>query len=323
MFPRIFGYMKPALLVMLPIAGLLVLAAGCSKNQDNSTSLPVSPVGLTATATSATGAELRWTDAAQNEEGFRIERKTGSGAYAVIGTVHSNIVFFSDTSLQPLTAYTYRICAFNSAGASIRYSNEASLTTPDSITPLPSVTICQQIWSLRNLDVSRYANGDPIPQVTDPVQWQSLTTGAWCWYNNDSAGYAAVYGKLYNGFAVTDPRGLAPRGWHLPSDGEWEELTDCLGGAAAAGGGMKQSGTQYWQSPNTGATNQSGFTALPGGFRNASGDFYTLGQQSYWWSITLPNPIVQWFRNLNYLQAGVVRDQVSPAFGFSVRCIRN
>ena len=107
---------------------------------------------------------------------------------------------------------------------------------------IPSITICNQVWMLKNLDVSTYRNGDPIPQVTDPTTWVGLTTGAWCYYNNDPAN-GAIYGKLYNWYAVNDPRGLAPTGWHVPSDAEWTELSTCLDAISPTGnvgGKMKE-----------------------------------------------------------------------------------
>src|SRR5450759_1177427 len=167
-------------------------------------------------------------------------------------------------------------------------------------TPIPSVTICTQVWMLKNLDVSTYRNGDLIPKVTDPTAWSALTTGAWCWYNNDSATNASTYGKLYNWYAVNDPRGLAPTGWHVPSDAEWTTLSTCLGGNAVAGGAMKETGTTHWTSPNTGATNSSGFTGLPGGYRNNDGSFNNVGNFGYWWSSTELNTTDAWYRNLYY-----------------------
>src|SRR5205085_6409714 len=134
------------------------------------------------------------------------------------------------------------------------------------------------------LSVSTYLNGDTIPSITDPTIWASLTTGAYCYYNNDSTTYAATYGKLYNWYAVNDPRGLAPLGWHIPSDAEWTTLENCLGGSSVAGGAMKETGITYWLSPNTSATNSSGFTGLPGGYRNPSdGSFYLISSNGIWW----------------------------------------
>ena len=139
---------------------------------------------------------------------------------------------------------------------------------PTAVT-LDNVQIGAQIWTLKNLDVTTYRNGDPIPQVTDLTAWGNLTTGAWCYYDNDPNN-GAIYGKLYNWYAVNDPRGLAPQGWHVPTETEWTTLINYLGGASVAGGKMKSTGTTYWGSPNTG-TNSSGFSALPGGLREADG----------------------------------------------------
>src|ERR1035437_8570614 len=147
---------------------------------------------------------------------------------------------------------------------SCKKTNTNPPTPPVSI---PSVTICTQVWMLKNLDVSTYRNGDLIPKVTTTTAWDALTTGAWRWCNNDPA-MGVIYGKLYNWYVVNDPRGLAPTGWHVPSDAEWTTLSTCLGGYAVAGGAMKETGTTHWTSPNTGATNSSGFTGLPGGGRN-------------------------------------------------------
>src|SRR5687768_3923155 len=110
----------------------------------------------------------------------------------------------------------------------------------------PSVTICCQSWMTKNLDVSTYRNGDTIPKVTDAAEWAALTTGAYCYYDNDSATYAATYGKLYNWYAVNDPRGLAPEGWHIPSEYEWITLGDCFGGDGAAGDNLKEMGSTHW-----------------------------------------------------------------------------
>ena len=118
---------------------------------------------------------------------------------------------------------------------------------------LPGVTIGSQVWTTNNLDVKIYRNGDAIPQVTTSTAWAALTTGAWCWYNNDSATNAATYGKLYNWYAVNDSRGLAPSGYHIPTDVEWTKLTDYLGGLSVAGGKIRT--TSGWTAPNTGATN--------------------------------------------------------------------
>lgn len=187
-----------------------------------------------------------------------------------------------------------------------------------------TTTICNQTWMIENLDVNTYGNGDPIPQVTNNLDWQRLTTGAWCYYNNDPAN-ESIYGKLYNWYAINDPRGLAPAGWHIPSDAEWTTLASCLGGEDVAGGKMKETGTLLWLSPNTGATNSSGFKALPGGFRDPSG-FNRLAGGCGWWSsteATVPDPLSAWYRNIDYNGAYLGRTNSLKQVGFSVRCIKN
>ncbi len=184
------------------------------------------------------------------------------------------------------------------------------------------VTIGTQVWTSKNLDVSAYRNGDAIPQVQDPKAWANLTTGAWCYYDNDASN-DTKYGKLYNWYAVNDPRGLAPNGYHIPSDAEWAELSDYSGGTSEAGTKMKSTGTQYWQSPNTDATNESGFSGLPGGYRNYDGTFYDVGYGGDWWSSTEDGAGDAWSRDLNYFNGGVGRYDDGKGGGFSVRCLRD
>jgi len=161
--------------------------------------------------------------------------------------------------------------------------NNYSINVATSINPSLN---CAQQWGLSNLNVTTYKNGDTIPQVTNPSTWASLTTGAWCYYNNDPAN-ESIYGKLYNWYAVNDPRGLAPEGWHIPTNAEWETLQACLGGSGVAGGKMKTIGTTRWNSPNTGATNESGFSGLPGGIRTGQvGSFNNIGNAGRFWTST-------------------------------------
>jgi uncharacterized protein (TIGR02145 family) len=178
-----------------------------------------------------------------------------------------------------------------------------------------------QIWMLKNLDVDVYRNGDPIPEVQDYNEWLFLTTGAWCYYNNDPAN-GEIYGKLYNWYAVNDPRGLAPVGYHVPSENELYPLIDYLGGDyLIAGGAMKEIGTTHWQSPNTGATNSSDWTGLPGGRVSPSG-FDSLGYVGFWWttSSAAGEPrFYQLYSNDTVLN----RSSDSAYIGHSVRCIKD
>jgi uncharacterized protein (TIGR02145 family) len=238
---------------------------------------------------------------------------TGTGAFTS-----------SITGLNANTTYYLRAYATNSVGT--------AYGTQQTFTILPSVTIGTQIWTNQNLSVARYRNGDIIPQVTDPTQWENLTTGAWCWYNNDSATYSATYGRLYNWYAVNDARGLAPQGYHIPSDAEWNKLvkyldhgadTTCQGctQSTIAGGAMKS--TTGWNAPNTGATNSSGFAGLPGGYRSLDGTFSNVGSNGYLGSSTEYNTAYTWDRNLNYNDSNVDRNYVTKSLGLSVRCVKD
>ena len=320
---------------------VVIIAYSCSTSSDddgnsNTTVVPLPPTGLTGSVISPTQINLTWTDNSTNETGFKIERRTGSANYAVIGTVNQDVLNFSDSGLTPNTTYTYRVYAFNNVGNSLTYSNEFTITSigvpvlttlpvtsvsytsavsggnisdngganvttrgivwdtnpnptislstktvngngngtfnsnMSSLTPgvtyyvrayatnsrgvgygdnisftttvlytngngltdicgnnYPSVIIGQQEWMKKNLDVCKYRNGDIIPQVQDPTLWANLTSGAWCYYQNNTAN-GTIYGKLYNYYAVVDPRGLAPQGWHVPSDAEWTQLENFL-----------------------------------------------------------------------------------------------
>jgi uncharacterized protein (TIGR02145 family) len=196
-----------------------------------------------------------------------------------------------------------------------------------------SVIIGTQEWMKENLNVSKYSDGTIIPQVTDPTAWANLTTGAWCYYNNDSA-IGAIYGKLYNWYAVagihdTDPNTankiLAPTAYHIPTDAEWTTLTTYLGGESVSGATMKSTGTTLWTSPNTGATNSSGFTGLPGGHREYQGEFRSVGYYGNWWNILEDdfNTNSAKTRSLGHISEGAFFYILAKSHGCSVRCLRD
>jgi len=190
---------------------------------------------------------------------------------------------------------------------------------------IPSVTICNQTWMAKNLDVSKYRNGDEIPQITDGLAWESTTTGAWCYYNNDPA-TGAIYGKIYNWYAVNDSRGLAPAGWHIASDEEWTTLTICLGGETVAGGALKEVGTAHWMDPNADATNSSGFTALGAGGRgwDDGGLFEGLTNNTTWWSSTEASADRAYDRGLTTYNGYIFRFFPDEKHvGASVRCVKD
>jgi uncharacterized protein (TIGR02145 family) len=201
----------------------------------------------------------------------------------------------------------------------ILYSIDSIIFYKDIYQPL---TIGSQVWMLKNLNVDHYRNGDSILEVIDSDEWNKLTYGAWCYYYNKYSN-GEIYGKLYNWYAVNDPRGFAPDGWHVPSDSEWSILGSYLGGEYPAGGKMKETGTTHWDSPNKGATNESGFSALPGGNRDHYGIDNFLGQFGYWWSSTGGNADGSWNRYLYYNEASIYSFCLYKEGGFSVRCIKD
>jgi uncharacterized protein (TIGR02145 family) len=205
---------------------------------------------------------------------------------------------------------------------------------PATVAALPNVTIGIQVWTSKNLDVSTYSDGTPIPQVTDPIAWAALTTGAWCYYNNDPAN-GEVYGKLYNWYAVagiydeasktfeSQRKNLAPAGYHVPTDPELHTLSLFLGGDSSVGGKLKETGTLHWQSPNTGATNSTGFTGLPGGCRNFDGVFGDIGFNGFWWITLEYSSTAAQGRFLNYNYSNLNGSLGDKGRGFSVRCLRD
>ena len=185
------------------------------------------------------------------------------------------------------------------------------------------VKIGNQTWMAENLNTSKYLNGDDIINLTNSSDWSSLSIGAWCYYDND-ANYATSYGKLYNWYAIADSRNIAPIGWHVATDDDWTQLTTYLGGVDIAGGSMKESSVNLWASPNTGANNSSGFTALPGGNRgNNNGTFAVVGSGTFWWTSTPQDNSYSYFRSSGYNSAGIGRSGSQKMNGLSVRCVLN
>jgi len=232
------------------------------------------------------------------------------------------------TGLTASTTYYVRAYATNSEGTA--YGNQISITTISNsggtVTDIDgnvynTVIIGTQVWMVENLKTTKYRNGDPIPNVTGDAAWVALNTGAYCWDNNDAAPNKIAYGALYNWYSVADSRNIAPTGWHVPTDAEWTTLTTFLGGESVAGGKLKETGTTHWQI-NTGATNSSGFTALPGGIRYLS--FVGVGYNGNWWSSTANGAgDYAWIRYLYNDSAYVMRGYFYKLDGYSVRCVRD
>ncbi|NQU88384.1 MAG: T9SS type A sorting domain-containing protein [Mariniphaga sp.] len=190
------------------------------------------------------------------------------------------------------------------------------------------VQIGEQWWMAENLKVTHYRSGEAIPNITDTLEWVNLSSGAYCNYDND-VNNVTTYGRLYNWHALDDNRNIAPAGWHVPTDAEWQILVDYLGGYAVAGGKMKatgtvQSGDGLWYEPNLDATNESGFSALPGGYRSSNdGNCYELIGTAYFWLATESINNLALRRGLAYYYSGVHAMNADKEKGFSVRCVRD
>ena len=244
----------------------------------------------------------------------------------IINTIISN--------LELNTTYHLRVKAVNALGAT--YSSDTTFLSY-SVADVDgnfyhTLVIGGQTWLMENLKTTHYRNGDDIPNITDGTAWGELTTGAMCWYNNNYSTFGTVYGGLYNFYAAVDPRGLAIEGWHVPTDTEWTTLKAYLGGNNGnVGGKLKETGFTHWLQPNLGATNETGFTALPGGFRGATGPtgprgiFGAINEVAYFWSSTAsPDPNCAWIKYIFYKYNSLYNDQATyNFFGVSIRLIKD
>jgi uncharacterized protein (TIGR02145 family) len=193
-----------------------------------------------------------------------------------------------------------------------------------------TIRIGTQTWMAENLRTTKYRNGDAIPQVSDYLAWTKLGSGAYCNYQNtNNLDSIATLGRLYNWYAISDSRNIAPLGWHMPKDTEWTSLINYLGGTSIAGGKLKETGTSHWMYPNTSATNESGFTAVSGGWRYFGdgvniGIFCNAGADGFWWSNIDGNDSYNWGFSLGYnnLEA-ICKNGYDKVLGLSVRCVKD
>jgi len=207
------------------------------------------------------------------------------------------------------------------------FNEDLSYTTVTDIdgNTYKTITIGTQTWMAENLRTSKYRNGEDIPEVTSNAAWIALVTDAYCNYANDQdLDKLATFGRLYNWFAVTDPRNIAPEGWHVATETEWANLATYLGGNTVAGGKLKETGNAHWNSPNTGANNSSGFTSLPSGRREyTDGKFINSGYNGFWWTSSPYNPDYSWYYQLNYDFSNIIAANFHKQYGFSVRCVKD
>jgi len=327
--------MKNKKLLIVFIGLTVFIFNQCKKDTPKTLSVSVTSENVTKNAESFTFSVLSNIDwkAGSNSSWCVLSVSSGSGN----GTVTVNISE-NNTTIQRTAIITLSGSDVNSVTITV---NQEAGTTSETVTDFDgniyhTVQIGNQVWMTENLKVTHYPDGTEIPLVTDDIAWADLadnnTDDAYCRYNNDTN---SEYGILYTWAAAmgdnavssdanpSGVQGICPAGWHIPSDAEWTELSTYLGGEGVAGGKLKESGTVHWNSPNTGADNSSGFTALPGGLRGFNGGFHDVGLYGYWWSSTENTNLHAWFRRLDSSAPGMVRDYYNKSNGYSVRCIKN
>jgi uncharacterized protein (TIGR02145 family) len=223
-----------------------------------------------------------------------------------------------------------RFCTYSAmlfASVSIIVNCCKKENTPAPVTDIEGTTyktvkIGDQVWMAENLRTATFSDSSGISAVTDAAEWSGLTTPGFCWYDNDEMSNKEIYGALYNYFSVSTGK-LCPAGWHVPSKDEWQQLRDVLGDTITGGGKLKEEGTAHWTSPNTGAVNSTGFTALPAGIRYSEGTFSTFLCFTSYWSSTEADNGKAWYLSLYYNDAIASMNRITRKDGFSVRCIKD
>ncbi len=258
-----------------------------------------------------------WSSSTQNPTIQNDTIVSGNGAGFYSGTIKG---------LKGQTTYYVRAFAINSNGTG--YGSILNMATLDStITDIENnhyriIQIGMQVWMAENLKTTKYRNGENITNVTTASGWNQAKTGAYCNYDN-SGNLHTIYGSLYNFYAIADTRNIAPAGWHVPGNTEWDLMINLIGGKTVAGGKLKETGSAHWQSPNMGATNETGFTALPGGCRDDQGVFTAINEGGAWWMSTTSGSYLAWFCQMNKDDATFFSIAWLEGFGFSVRCVRD
>lgn len=229
-----------------------------------------------------------------------------------------------------LTAIVFN-CDFSgctSCGTENKESSNETVLNNKSLSTFKKVTIGKQIWMAENLNVDKFRNGEPIPEAKTDEEWEEAgdnKQAAWCYYENNPAN-GEKYGKLYNWYAVIDPRGLAPEGWHCPNDEEWTQLIDYLGGNSwffnnsAAADKMKSA--EGWDAPDKGGCNSSGFSGIPGGYRSGT-SFYGIRRGCFWWSTSREWLMRRYARYLHLFDKNTCLSKQSKDYGHSVRCVKD
>lgn len=333
--------------VFYTVMGAALIMAGCKKNEEEAGgTTPQPPTAITAAA-SLVGQEWAVLNGSSNPQNITTAvyfeydtvtpytKSVNASPESLTGSSSSTVTAVL-TGLKQGKTYHFRLKAVNSAGTT--YGSDLTFTTTPARTTFlnfnaaltygtvsdiegnsyRTVGIGTQTWMAENLRTRKYNDGTAIPFILGVSAWASATTPGYCWYNGDST----QYGALYNWYSVNTGK-LCPAGWHVPTDAEWTTLTGSVGGQNVAGGMLKETGTSHWLSPNTGATNESGFTAIPAGYRDYYGYFNNIKRTGFWWSATESSSTEAWFRDMQNTYANTDRSSSSKKSGFSVRCLKD
>lgn len=335
---------KFKLILLVAVSGVVLVLTTCKKKDE-----VITTDTLLANTKDATGISQEWAtlNGLINPKGrtatitFEYGTTTSYGHVVdsstdtITGSINVN-VYANISGLTPGTVYNFRVVALSDGVLTYGYNFTFTTLDPEiiDITFNPDLTynsisdndgnsyktiqIGDQVWMAENLRTTKFNDGTDIPRTIENLLWVKLESPGYCWYKNVNV----TYGPLYNWHAVNSGI-LCPTGWHVPSDNEWTTLTTYLGGETVAGIKQKEAGLANWSSPNTGSTNESGFTALPGGYRNYSGEFGNINRGGYWWSSTEKSSSDAYFRAVNYSYSNVDRSSSNKRSGLSVRCIQD
>jgi uncharacterized protein (TIGR02145 family) len=323
------------------MTGLLIIVSGCKKkSEDSSTSGPV-PVVQTVGSGNILLNTVNFDGNVTNDGGSFVTKRGFCWSSTEANPTILNFSVESGAGAGPFTALleglagqtTFHVRAFATNSNGTGYGSSFVVTTIDTtVTDIDNnhyrvVQIGSQVWMAENLKTRDYNDYLYIPWYADNTTWSNLDTPGLTWYNNDEATYGAKYGILYNWYTVNTGK-LAPAGWHVPTEAEWNTMINTCGGTEYAGGKLKstgtiQSGTGIWNTPNQGASNSTGFSAFPGGDRFGNGGFYDLGNYCIFWTSTEKSTSDASCLSLSYTNTGAIMTQSSKTLGYSVRCMRD
>ncbi|MFH1121470.1 MAG: FISUMP domain-containing protein [Bacteroidota bacterium] len=308
----------------------LILASSCAEEKESAPELNTSPVTYVSEQTvTFSGTVTNDGGAAVTERGicWSTSHNPSTASEKIPNGIGTGSFTCTLTGLLTNTPYFVRAYAINSAGTG--YGPEMAFRTWNDELVMDidgnlyhTVTIGSHVWLVENLKVTHYRNGDEVELITGNAAWEGITSGAYSNYDH-SSGNAEIYGRLYNWFAVNDGRNIAPEGWHVSSDEDWSDLSGSQGGDAVAGSKLKEAGTIHWREPNADATNESGFSALPGGHREYGGSFDYINWGGGWWCSTEENSNDAWIRYMDYGAFDTWRALEDKRYGRSVRCVKD